>query len=81
MFLFGILLGWFIFVTLFIGWAWIVGVAIAEKDAMAAAICAVLPLYVLIFAIPRLNKTWIPLTLISMGLLAIVLMEAVFGTA
>jgi hypothetical protein len=81
MFLIGILLMWFIFGSLLIGWAWIVGVAIAENDAMAAVLCAVLPLYIIIFAIARLNKTWIPLTLISFGLLGMVLMDVLFGTA
>lgn len=81
MLLIGIVLGWFILLSLFIGWCWIVGIAIAENDALAAVLCALLPPYLLLFALVRLNKTGIPLTLLSLGLIGIVVMDALFGSA
>lgn len=67
MFLLGIALAWFTFLSLFVGWCWIVGIAIAENDALVAVLCAVLPPYMLLFALLRLDKTGIPLTLLLLG--------------
>ncbi len=75
----GLMLMWFVILTLFIGWAWIVFVAIGEDDSAAVALCAFVPLYIFIFAIARINKTWIPLTIISMGLFGLLLTDALFG--
>lgn len=66
---------WFALLTLLIGWAWIVNVAIGEDDSAAVALCALVPFYVFIFAIARFNKTWVPLTLISTGLLGLLVMD------
>ncbi len=52
----GLMLMWFVILTLFIGWAWIVFVAIGEDDSAAVALCAFVPLYIFIFAIARINK-------------------------
>ncbi len=62
----GLMLMWFVILTLFIGWAWIVCLAIGEDDSAAVALCAFVPLTSSFLPSPS-QQTWIRLPLFPWG--------------